>query len=60
MTDAQDNLKQLDYSDCVRYFRECVVLLNKLAMANGNRELLDIVSFLERTAQSLESRQDAA
>ena len=60
MTEAPD-LKQLDYSDCVKHFRECVVLLNQLATTNENqRELLDIVSFLERTAQCLEQRQEAA
>jgi len=61
MAEARDNLKQVDYSDCVRHFRECVVLLNQLAVAKENgRELLDIVSFLERTALCLEQRQEAA
>ena len=54
-------LKQLDYSDCVQHFRESIVLLTELAMTKENgRELQDIVSFLERTAQCLEQRQEAA
>ncbi len=61
MAEAQDDLKQLDYTDCVRHFRECVVLLNQLALKNETPgELHDIVSFLERTAQCLEQRQESA
>ena len=51
--------RKIDYSDCVRNFREYAARLGELARGELTRrdKFQDVVPYLEKTARSLEENQ---